>query len=63
MIFWANICTCINIKTDMENAIKNMDKVPGHSRIRVFQKIETFRHYQVGGQDGRNKLFSETLRL
>jgi len=31
----------------MEYAVKIIDKVPGHSRTRVFKEIDTFHHCQV----------------
>ena len=32
--------------TDVEYAVKIIDKVPGHSRSRVFKEIELFHHCQ-----------------
>ena len=32
--------------TDVEYAVKIIDKVPGHSRARVFKEIELFHHCQ-----------------
>jgi len=43
---YASVQTCINIYTDVEYAVKIIDKVPGHSRSRVFKEIETFHHCQ-----------------
>ena len=33
--------------TDVEYAVKIIDKIPGHSRARVFKEIDTFHHCQV----------------
>ena len=44
---YASVRTCINIYTEMEYAVKIIDKVPGHSRTRVFKEIDTFHHCQV----------------
>merc|ERR1719210_1958422 len=41
---YASVRTCRNIWTDQEFAVKIIDKVPGHSRSRVFKEIETFHH-------------------
>merc|ERR1719225_2049616 len=41
---YASVRTCRNIWTDMEFAVKIIDKIPGHSRSRVFKEIETFHH-------------------
>merc|ERR1711976_653016 len=41
---YASVRTCVNIWTDQEFAVKIIDKVPGHSRSRVFKEIETFHH-------------------
>jgi len=43
---YASVRTCRNIWTDMEYAVKIIDKIPGHSRSRVFKEIETFHHCQ-----------------
>merc|ERR1719369_2633460 len=43
---YASVQTCINIYTDVEYVVKIIDKVPGHSRSRVFKEIETFHHCQ-----------------
>ncbi|KAK9500580.1 hypothetical protein O3M35_001819 [Rhynocoris fuscipes] len=43
---YASVQTCINILTDMEFAVKMIDKVPGHPRARVFREVETFHHCQ-----------------
>jgi len=43
---YASVQTCVNIWTDVEYAVKIIDKVPGHSRNRVFKEVETFHHCQ-----------------
>jgi len=43
---YASVQTCFNIYTDVEYAVKIIDKVPGHSRARVFKEIELFHHCQ-----------------
>lgn len=43
---YASVQTCVNIWTDMEYAVKIIDKIPGHSRSRVFKEVETFHHCQ-----------------
>ncbi|XP_063216838.1 MAP kinase-interacting serine/threonine-protein kinase 1-like isoform X2 [Bacillus rossius redtenbacheri] len=44
---YASVQTCVNIWTDVEYAVKIIDKIPGHSRGRVFKEVETF-HYCQG---------------
>jgi len=41
---YARVQTCINNLTDMEFAVKIIDKIPGHPRARVFREVETFHH-------------------
>lgn len=41
---YASVQTCVNIFTDVEYAVKIIDKVPGHSRARVFKEIDLFHH-------------------
>lgn len=41
---YASVQTCKDVWTDKEFAVKIIDKVPGHSRSRVFKEIETFHH-------------------
>merc|ERR1711990_1313040 len=41
---YAIVQTCVNIYTEVEYAVKIIDKVPGHSRQRVFKEIDTFYH-------------------
>lgn len=41
---YASVQTCVNVWTDLEYAVKIIDKVPGHPRSRVFKEIETFHH-------------------
>ena len=41
---YASVRTCRNNWTDQEYAVKIIDKVPGHSRARVFKEIDTFYH-------------------
>uniref|UniRef100_A0A6M2DRL1 non-specific serine/threonine protein kinase n=1 Tax=Xenopsylla cheopis TaxID=163159 RepID=A0A6M2DRL1_XENCH len=43
---YASVQTCVNIITDIEYAVKIIDKVPGHARARVFREVETFHHCQ-----------------
>lgn len=43
---YASVQTCVNIYTEMEYAVKIIDKVPGHARARVFREVETFHHCQ-----------------
>merc|ERR1712240_626625 len=43
---YAIVQTCVNIYTDVEYAVKIIDKVPGHSRARVFKEIDLFHHVQ-----------------
>lgn len=45
---YAIVQTCVNIYTEVEYAVKIIDKVPGHSRARVFKEIDLFHHVQVG---------------
>merc|ERR1712168_1698760 len=35
---YASVQTCVNIYTEVEYAVKIIDKVPGHSRARVFKE-------------------------
>lgn len=41
---YASVQTCINMYTNMEFAVKIIEKIPGHPRARVFREIETFHH-------------------
>jgi len=44
---YASVQTCVNIFTDVEYAVKIIDKtVPTHSRSRVFKEIDLFHHCQ-----------------
>merc|ERR1719415_119690 len=43
---YASVQTCINIYTEVEYAVKIIDKVPTHSRARVFKEIDLFHHCQ-----------------
>lgn len=43
---YASVQTCVNIYTGMEYAVKMIEKIPGHSRSRVFREVETFHHCQ-----------------
>lgn len=43
---YASVQTCVNTFTDLEYAVKVIDKVPGHARARVFREVETFHHCQ-----------------
>ena len=45
---YASVQTCVNIYTEVEYAVKIIDKtVPTHSRSRVFKEIDLFHHCQV----------------
>lgn len=50
---YASVQTCLNIFTDIECAVKIIDKIPGHARARVFREVETFHHCQ-----GHNNIVS-----
>lgn len=41
---YASVQTCASLYTDLEYAVKIIDKIPGHSRDRVFKEVETFHH-------------------
>ena len=41
---YASVRACKSVWTDIEYAVKIIDKVPGHSRARVFKEIEMFHH-------------------
>ncbi|MCL4137713.1 UNVERIFIED_CONTAM: hypothetical protein GTU68_053898, partial [Idotea baltica] len=43
---YASVQTCINIYTNQECAVKIIEKVPSHSRARVFKEVEMFHHSQ-----------------
>jgi len=43
---YASVQTCVNIYTEVEYAVKIIEKIPGHSRTRVFKEIDTFHHCQ-----------------
>lgn len=43
---YASVQTCVNNLTDMEFAVKIIEKRAGHSRMRVFKEIETFHFCQ-----------------
>jgi len=43
---YASVQTCVNIYSEVEYAVKIIDKVPGHSRARVFKEIDLFHHCQ-----------------
>jgi len=43
---YASVQSCVNIYTEVEYAVKVIDKIPGHSRARVFKEIDTFHHCQ-----------------
>ena len=47
---YASVQTCVNIYTEVEYAVKIIDKVPTHSRSRVFKEIDLFHHCQVRKQ-------------
>ncbi|XP_047121470.1 MAP kinase-interacting serine/threonine-protein kinase 1 [Schistocerca piceifrons] len=44
---YASVQTCVSVWTDLEYAVKIIEKIPGHSRSRVFKEVETF-HYCQG---------------
>jgi len=44
---YASVQTCVNIFTDIEYAVKIIEKVPTHSRSRVFKEIDLFHHCQA----------------
>jgi len=44
---YASVQTCVNIFTDVEYAVKIIEKVPTHSRARVFKEIDLFHHCQA----------------
>ncbi|XP_058794584.1 MAP kinase-interacting serine/threonine-protein kinase 1 [Phymastichus coffea] len=39
---YASVQTCASLYTDLEYAVKIIDKIPGHARERVFKEVETF---------------------
>lgn len=41
---YASVQSCVNMYTGLEYAVKMIEKVPGHSRSRVFREVETFHH-------------------
>lgn len=41
---YASVQTCVNVLTEVEFAVKMIDKIPGHPRARVFREVETFHH-------------------
>ena len=43
---YASVQTCLNMYTGVEYAVKIIDKVPSHSRARVFKEIDLFHHCQ-----------------
>ncbi|KAJ8666840.1 hypothetical protein QAD02_008502 [Eretmocerus hayati] len=43
---YASVQTCASLYTDLEYAVKIIDKIPGHARERVFKEVETFHHCQ-----------------
>merc|ERR1712214_187411 len=43
---YASVQTCVNIYTEVEYSVKIIDKVPTHSRSRVFKEIDLFHHCQ-----------------
>ena len=43
---YARVQTCVNIFTGVEYAVKIIDKVPSHSRSRVFKEIDLFHRCQ-----------------
>jgi len=62
---YASVQTCVNIYTEVEYAVKIIDKtVPTHSRSRVFKEIDLFHHCQ-GHQNIINLIeyFEETEKF
>ena len=45
---YACVRTCMNVYTEVEYAVKIIEKVPAHSRSRVFKEIDLFYHSKVG---------------
>ncbi|KAF6197945.1 hypothetical protein GE061_007688 [Apolygus lucorum] len=43
---YASVQTCVSTLTDMEFAVKVIEKTPAHPRARVFREVETFHHCQ-----------------
>ncbi|XP_076238939.1 MAP kinase-interacting serine/threonine-protein kinase 1 [Calliopsis andreniformis] len=43
---YASVQTCRSLYTDLEYAVKIIDKIPGHTRGRVFKEIQMFHHCQ-----------------
>lgn len=43
---YASVQSCTSLYTDLEYAVKIIDKIPGHARARVFKEVETFHHCQ-----------------
>lgn len=43
---YASVQACASLYTDLEYAVKIIDKIPGHARERVFKEVETFHHCQ-----------------
>ena len=44
---YGKVETCVNVFTGIEYAVKIIEKVPTHSRARVFKEIDLFHHCQV----------------
>jgi hypothetical protein len=55
---YASVETCVNIYTGVEYAVKIIDKVPGHSRARVFKEVDLFYHCKVS-----HKLYTPSVIL
>merc|ERR1719233_1320022 len=53
---YASVQTCVNIFTGIEHAVKIIEKVPTHSRSRVFKEIDLFHHCQVRLSTHQNQL-------
>jgi len=43
---YATVRTCLNIYTNVEYAVKIIEKIPGHSRSRVFREIDCYFYCQ-----------------
>ena len=44
---YATVQTCVNMYTGVEYAVKIIEKVPSHSRSRVFKEIDLFHRCQA----------------
>ena len=58
---YASVQTCVNIYTEVEYAVKIIEKVPTHSRARVFREIDLFHHCQVSRESSLKKKFLNAI--